>query len=69
MKQENRIDPLAKSPDPDDLSSEQPPKPSSHTSNGSVAKEQRPNPDVSEPHVPPPDDHPLRRRPARPESA
>jgi hypothetical protein len=69
MKQENRIDPLAKSPDPDDLSSDVPPEPSSHWSHDPLTNQPAPNPDVSEPHVPPPDDYPLRRRPANPESA
>jgi hypothetical protein len=65
MKQENRLDPLAKSPDPDDLSREDLPLSRSQQPDGTTDDR---NPDVSEPHVPPPDDYPLRRRPAHPES-
>ena len=69
MKQANRLDPLGRSPDPDDLSGEAPPESFSQRPRSAEVGNLRPNPDISEPHVPPPDDHPLRRRPVIPESA
>ena len=57
MKKKNRMDPRAKSPDPDDLASEQMPERSSDRDRDNRQPETRPNPDVSEPHLPPPDDN------------
>jgi len=57
MKKENRMDPMAKSPDPDDLTSLDPAPPSSQrTPESASSADRRANPDVSEPHLPPPDD-------------
>jgi hypothetical protein len=55
MKKQNRMDARAKSPDPDDLASEQELVPSPGRARDE-RPETRPNPDVSEPHLPPPDD-------------
>ena len=56
MKKVNRMDPKAKSPDPDDLASEKAPHSAGRGSSTPPRPELRQNPDVSEPHVPPADD-------------
>lgn len=56
MKRANRLDPMTKSPDPDDLSDPNPPRRGGAEEKHGGAAETRPNPDASEPHLPPPDD-------------
>ena len=56
MKRENRLDPKTRSPEPDDLSNDAPILPPSHRPADRPSSAARTNPDVSEPHVPPPDD-------------
>jgi hypothetical protein len=57
MKKENYLDYKTRSPDPDDLTSQQPRPPSAHWEVPAVGDpirpELRPNPDASAPHVPP----------------
>ena len=55
MKKHQRMN--AKSPDPDDLASEEPPKPLPRSLEQDRTKgKERPNPDHSAPHIPPVDD-------------
>lgn len=55
MKKHNRMN--AKSPDPDDLARQEPPKRTAREAeHDGRNRQEKPNPDVSAPHVPPVDD-------------
>ncbi len=55
MKKENRLSDRTRSPEPDDLTREAPPRPPATPRPDGVPDDRRrsPNPDVSAPHVPP----------------
>jgi len=60
MRKEHWMDDRAKSPDPDDLSGDEPAQPVNARDPQDVEEksgqgEKRPNPDASTPHLPPPD--------------
>jgi hypothetical protein len=59
MKKGNYLDYKTKSPDPDDLASDQPhlrPADRAERPGSGEQHELRPNPDASAPHIPPPED-------------
>jgi hypothetical protein len=55
MKKENWLDGKARSPEPDDLSSESLPQRRDESPAEARRRTEKPNPDVSAPHIPPPD--------------